>query len=250
MGEYAYYQGQRVKIGTCENLTDLRAEHVSQITGYDFGRATLEGVRFRFPFPEEDGMVPGRVDSSADLDKCLNVPGAEFDHATYDHSTIHLSTGEGGLNTKTGNNVRVSFPCPLSPRGAAIAEAAELNFFGTPRGVNIVQQRAWDGMLVLVCACPACGRRFRLPTLADVAPVLAAVDAQAEAYRQDAARAANRADMWRKEGNDRRAAGEDTEARENTQRATYWDTISDRILAGYTNPPAFVAVTAPADADA
>lgn len=241
MGEYAYYQGQRIKIGTCENLTDIRPEHVPAITGYSFGRAVLEGVRFRFPFPEEDGTAPGEFNG---LDKALNVPGAEFD-GDFDHSTIHVKTGEGGLHPKSGDRIRFSMPCPLGPKGDTIREAAGYPIHGLPSGVNIVQQRAWDGLLVLVAECPACGARFRLPTLDDVEPVLTAINQQAAAYDADADRAANRADMWRREGNNPRAEADDSDARHARSRATYWRTVAARIEEGYANPPAWVAVSAP-----
>lgn len=46
--------------------------------------------------------------------------------------------------------------------------------------VAIVQQRYWEGRLVLVGRCEGCGARYRLPDLDDVQPVLDALDAQAD----------------------------------------------------------------------
>lgn len=71
MGEYAHYQGESVKIGTCENMYYLRDDQRHLITGYDF-ESTLDRDRFRFPFPDEDDRTPGQY---ADYDRSIEIPG-------------------------------------------------------------------------------------------------------------------------------------------------------------------------------
>jgi len=63
MGEYAKHGDREIKIGTCENMYYLRYDQrheVSALPGnvdpvYDAER----GIRFRFPFPDEDFVSPG-----------------------------------------------------------------------------------------------------------------------------------------------------------------------------------------------
>ena len=45
MGEYASYLGERIKIGTCENMYYLRADQRHLVSGYDFGPKVLEVIR-------------------------------------------------------------------------------------------------------------------------------------------------------------------------------------------------------------
>lgn len=61
MGEYAGFNGQRVKIGTCECMYYLRWEdrgRVEPLSG-NVNPATDAGLFFRLPFPDEDEMQPG-----------------------------------------------------------------------------------------------------------------------------------------------------------------------------------------------
>jgi hypothetical protein len=56
MGEYATYNGENIKLGTCESMYYLRADQRHLISGYRFDG----GDRFRFPFPDEDDIEPGQ----------------------------------------------------------------------------------------------------------------------------------------------------------------------------------------------
>jgi hypothetical protein len=61
MGEYANYQGNRIKIGTCEDMLYLRYEdrHLMQWQHGNLDAANTTGLRWRLPFPDEDGCGPG-----------------------------------------------------------------------------------------------------------------------------------------------------------------------------------------------
>ena len=47
MGEYAYFRGQRIKIGTCEDLLYLRADQAASVSRADTP-LDWHGYRFRF----------------------------------------------------------------------------------------------------------------------------------------------------------------------------------------------------------
>lgn len=61
MGEFAQYNGERVKIGTCEEMLYLRFEdrfRVDPLSG-NVNPRTDTGLYFRLPFPDEDQDQPG-----------------------------------------------------------------------------------------------------------------------------------------------------------------------------------------------
>ncbi len=55
MGEYALYNGQEIKIGTCESMYYLRYEDRNKVKYSD----SWDGCEFRLPFPDEDDVEPG-----------------------------------------------------------------------------------------------------------------------------------------------------------------------------------------------
>lgn len=79
MGEFAEYQGDRIKIGTCEDMYYLRADQRHLISGYQFA----EIDRFRFPFPDEDDVEPGCF---GDHDRGIEIPnGFTLEPGYFDH---------------------------------------------------------------------------------------------------------------------------------------------------------------------
>jgi len=62
MGEYALYNHEQVKIGTCEDMYYLRYEDrfkVSKLPGNVDPVSDATSLRFRLPFPDEDNIQPG-----------------------------------------------------------------------------------------------------------------------------------------------------------------------------------------------
>lgn len=134
MGEYALYEGQRIKIGTCEDMYYLRwdqAHLVKPLRGNADPFEDCEELRFRFPFPDEDDRAPGAFD---DFDRGLFIPG-------------------------------IAVPSEVSHYGGECAA----------NGVELVQQRWWEGKLVIVCRCVTCNAKYRYQELGDALPVLAAL---------------------------------------------------------------------------
>lgn len=153
MGEYAKRKsdGQEIKIGTCESMYYLRADQrdaVEAMPGNVHPIDDAEHVRFRFPFPDEDKVLPGEF---ANYDRGVIVP--------------HLLT-----NTLRALGVDFDHR-PVDGRGCMAL-----------RGVEVVQQRKVAGKLIVVCRCVECGALFRLPTVELAAPVIKAFMAAA---RQD-----------------------------------------------------------------
>jgi hypothetical protein len=165
MGENALYNGQQVKIGTCENMYYLRADQahlVKPLRGNVNPVKDAAEIRFRFPFPGEDDVEPGGFDNAF---ATFPVAGLKVPEGV-SHSTVQFKAENGYL---------LSLPCPEGPDAP---EGVHRN--GYTGAVKIVQQRVLDGMLVLVCKCGGCGALYRAPTLEDAQPVIDSLRAQAD----------------------------------------------------------------------
>lgn len=165
MGEYGTYKGEEIKIGTCEDMYYMRADQIPLVESATL--RDLTAIRFRFPFPDEDGIEPGNFD---DCDRGARVWGIEPPADLDRHYKVQFKAQAGIL---------VSLPCPYSQE--AKDSGVKYHFNGYRGPVKIVQQRVWAGVWVTVCECGACGARYRLPTLDDVRPVLDACERHAKA---------------------------------------------------------------------
>lgn len=191
MGEYAIHNGQRVKIGTCENMYYLRADQMTDVHGEDargnFGAEGLAVIRFRFPFPDEDGIEPGHFE---DYGRGWKVPGGYMlpaDLSGDEHRPLQFRHDLGYL---------VSIPCPeqfQSPGFDAMSGTLTVDGADEPYsfrvgrngfsggGAKVVQQAFRGGRLVTILHCGSCGAIHRLDTIEDALPVI-------EAFRDEAER--------------------------------------------------------------
>ena len=99
MGEYAIYNGQRVKIGTREDMLYLRWDQAHKVTPVsDSLNPTdpkiLDVIRFRFPWPDEDNIAPGEFHDS---DRGLRLDGftvpAEVKHGSTQFKANYPANG-------------------------------------------------------------------------------------------------------------------------------------------------------------
>lgn len=168
MGEYAKYKGVSVKIGTCEDMYYLRADQARLVTpessSVDPVKYAKE-LRFRFPFPSEDGIEPGAFDDHA---FGLRVFGATVPEGVEHHA----------VQFRAENGYLCMLPCPESSsyvespglgaysRRLVDSPAIGVALNGYGGAVEITQQRVWgDDQLVTVCDCKGCGVKYRLETI-------------------------------------------------------------------------------------
>lgn len=185
MGEDAYYNGHRVKIGTCEDMYYLRADQRHKVRkdehSVDVSRYERE-LRFRFPFPDEDNIAPGEF---KDPDRGVRIDGIEATGS--DHGTVQFTAHPGYL---------LNLPCPLGEKGAKLVKDAGLNLHknGWSGALKIVQQKILEnGVRCIVVACNACGAKWREETLEDALPYIRACELEAESVRRY-----GQADWWEK----------------------------------------------------
>lgn len=206
MGEYAIYNGQRVKIGTCEDMLYLRWDQAHKVTPEPDSLdpvATRNAIRFRFPWPEEDGVDPGNFD---DPDRGFRLDGFTVP-AEVKHGTTQFTA------TYPRNGYLVSLPCPEGPTSHMLQEAGtyKIGRNGYGGSASLIQQAWRDGRLVGIAKCNGCGSLFRL-----------------EDGYEDAAAVAIRsaADQIIRTGRPDCAEGD-------AQSAARLHEIADRLLAGY-----------------
>jgi hypothetical protein len=186
MGEYVNYGGTSIKLGTCEDLYYVRHEQLERIIGRcAFQAGNLQprqylnpahGWRYRFPFPQEDGIEPGTF-KDFDYGMMLSVP-KDSPFLSGEHETICQSISCSGTH-----NVNTIIPCPASDAFKGIKSS------GVPdcRPVEIVQQKLMeDGSLWTVLRCGWCKAKYRLPR--DEAVTLAEVVRNYDMPRDDARR--------------------------------------------------------------
>lgn len=154
MGEYAKYGRDEIKIGTCENMYYLRHEQrweISPLPGNVNPQDSEQAahLRFRFPFPEEDGTRPGAF---RDYSRGLLIPG--FEIPELDHGITQF-VAQAGFN--------VCLPCPESKAGREFSEKhAKIHRNGYPGAVSLVMQRMVGEELQAIVRCNGCGNMFRL----------------------------------------------------------------------------------------
>jgi hypothetical protein len=161
VGQYATYLGDSAKIGTCEDMYYLRAYQREQVSGWDGDWST---VRFRFPWPDEGAIEPGG--DFKDHKRSLALPGiSPPPELAEEHHAVQFIASAG---------YNVCLPCPESGQTLADAEGRPLTIHrnGCAGAVCLVQQRLWEGLLIALLECGACGLAWRLETHRDATPAL------------------------------------------------------------------------------
>ena len=204
MGEYARFRGEEVKIGTCEDMYYLRADQrfsVAYVPGNV--QPSTVGLRYRFPWPDEDMIQPGsdRFHDNG-YHRSIFVPGYAAP-ANVEHSNVQFVAQAGYL---------ISLPCPEGLPDSTPGLTATRDYKGHTihrngfsGAVHLVSQKLMeDGRLVPVLRCGGCGAMWRVEIAGDIEALAVAL---------------------RSEG--------DTKARRGTARdGEFWHTVADRVLAG------------------
>lgn len=212
MGEYANYKGQNIKIGTCEDLYYLRADQRELVEGYEFDEQTLNVFRFRFPFPDEDGLEPGAFE---DYDRGVKIPGWSIPDeiaGELDHGIVQFTAPQG---------YNLCVPCPEGPD---TIEGLTIHRNGWNGGPRVVQQGFREGELRLIVKCGSCGYCWNMPR--EIALEIAL------AFKTEAAREEYRPAWDEEQGG---YAGPCRFEPANTEKhRSFLLEMADRIEAGYT----------------
>ena len=173
MGEYATHNGHEIKIGTCESMYYLRADQAANVvarSGSVDPIGDAGAIRFRFPFPDEDGIAPGQFD---DYDRRRVLYGMRApDELADEHYAIQFTSPHG---------YNVCLRCPESiadqPTGfgpVPVADGVKVHRNGFKGATFLSQQKFVDGQLVPVLQC-VCGMAWRVQTLEECDDVFASL---------------------------------------------------------------------------
>ena len=184
MGEYAKRKsdGVEVKIGTCEDMYYLRADQaamVAPLTGsVDPAGRDRHGLRFRFPWPDEDGTPPGEFQEyGRTVPVDVRVPSG------VEHRRVPFTASAGYL---------MSIPCPEGSMWRDNFHGAPIHRNGFRGSVLLVQQKLLrDGRLVPVCGCGGCGALFRVEEPTEIEALAAALRSEGDRRRESGT-----ADFW------------------------------------------------------
>jgi hypothetical protein len=106
-------------------------------------------IRFRFPFPHEDGKPPGNFEPFFGLAVHGIEPPEECDHNSLQFTRNYPQSG----------GILLSTPCPESKEGKA--SGLKFHYNGYSGKVRISQQRIIGDELWTVCECGSCGSKWR-----------------------------------------------------------------------------------------
>jgi hypothetical protein len=214
MGEYANRRpdGARVKIGTCEDMLYLRDDQRGQVYGGDLGSGrgylrdpdVLASLRFRFPWPDEDGTLPGDFEPF----RSLRLDGMPVP-AGVEHGSTQFTA------TYPKNGYLLSLPCPEGPD--ADPRIARNGYGGA---LKLTAQGWRGGRLVGIAECGGCGHAFRLEDGYALEAEMALREMGAERLRD--------MDRWNLTAE---ARGQERITGDNG--AAFYLTIADRLREGY-----------------
>lgn len=209
MGEYADYRGQRIKIGTCEDMYYLRADQMNDVRPVP---GHLDVIRFRFPFPAEDGTKPGEFSYPPEgpvVDYPPELPAQ--------HDKVSLQTAEHAYT-----RLSAWLPCP-----SVAPEVWHKYVQSYSPKVRIQYQGYRNGHLAVIVACAYCGGLWNLPEPEQAERLVVAIRSQADGLRRLGEH--RRAQTAMHHGPD---VGDSMAEREIAQAAEL-HTVADRILDGY-----------------
>lgn len=165
MGEYVKYRKNEIKIGCCESLSyvsyptyvhALKSGVLTKCVGSDAPEAYASpdsGYRFRFPFPDENGLRFGVI--RGDYDRGLPIlidRGDFFEKGSFPAVTKYLYGAT--VDTVNRNNVTEKIKIELTEQKL------------------IVNQSDQKERLVLVYRCPFCKESWRIEDLFEVGFIL------------------------------------------------------------------------------
>lgn len=169
MGEYSKRKsdGVEVKIGTCENMYYLRYEDRNKVEKlpHSLDPATCTGLRWRLPFPDEDGVGIGEYkDYKRGLRLWKYVEDPDNPQVCYRKIEVGFMP-EGLIDYAPGvlqlthkdSGMRVNMPCHHGSKiPTAPAEWQVFSGCGYALELTSVKNRP-DGTLYPIVACRWCG---------------------------------------------------------------------------------------------
>lgn len=185
MGEYATRRadGQKIKIGVCEDLFYLRIEDAHKVAPLpgNVDASVETGLRFRLPYPDEDELGPGEYEDYArglrlyrtvkDGKHAWSEDFAPAWLADADPGTLQLRHEASGL--------LVSVPCHHGERLPDVGPNMTAHWNGKGHSIELYAVKRCPSATVLpVVRCRHCGTKW-LATWDDVLPFVPGAELRA-----------------------------------------------------------------------
>jgi len=113
MGEYANFNDEQIKIGTCESMYYLRYEDRKKVFPLEgnVNPRTQTGLFWRLPYPEEDNIQPGRYEIYNRSERLWKREGkGQFEHCV-DFSDPETAEQPGTIQLTHPSGLLVNVPC-------------------------------------------------------------------------------------------------------------------------------------------
>lgn len=166
MGEFANYQGERIKIGTCEAMYYLRLEDVAKVEWIpgNVNAARDLGLWFRLPYPDEDTNGPGNYgeyNRGARLYR-MEDDGTLRGSYAVDYSPEWLKETEPGrLQMSHPSGLLISVPCHHGLKLPDLGPDVRVGWNGKTHSMELYMlKRTAEGVLPLV-RCRHCESTWR-----------------------------------------------------------------------------------------
>lgn len=184
MGEYATRRadGQKIKIGTCEDMFYLRIEDsnkVDPISG-NVDAAIATGLRFRLPYLDEDDKQPGEYeDFNRGLRLWRTIKEGEREW-TEDYKPDGLADAEAGyLQLRhEASGLLLSVPCHHGERLPEVGPNVRAFWNGKGHSIELYAVKRTPAGVVPVIRCRHC-RMMWVDTWADVLPFVPGAELRA-----------------------------------------------------------------------
>jgi hypothetical protein len=174
MGEYAKFNEDEVKIGTCESMYYLRYEDrlkVKPIAG-NVDTHNEIGLFWRLPYPEEDNITPGGYDIYNRGERLWKYEGAGENKHCLDFADPQLADYPGTIQLKHESGLLVNAPCF---HGEKLPEnTRDIKFFWNGKSWSLELafiKNVSETAIVPIVRCRHCGKMWSY-SWEDVMPYL------------------------------------------------------------------------------
>ncbi len=168
MGEYATRKADKhdIKIGTCEQMYYIRYEDRNQVAPLEgsLDCAKEDGLYWRLPVKEEDGILPGNYESMyAEQRLCKYDAKRE---TIIDFKFPESAKNPGSIPLAHENGLRISVPC-LHGESLPEIEGARVGWNGKTHSYVLQSIKNTTDGIKAVVACRHCGNAWRFD-IADI----------------------------------------------------------------------------------
>ena len=168
MGEYAKYNGEEIKIGTCESMYYLRYEDRGRVDplphSLDPSKAT--GLRFRLPFPDEDNIGPGgysEFNRGYRLGHTERVWEGDWrDYWTDWNPDDLVDAMPGNIQLTHPSGLMLNVPCHHGYKLPEVVKPMNAHWNGKSWSLELLHVKSMpDGTLAPIAGCRHCGSMWR-----------------------------------------------------------------------------------------